>query len=54
MEDWKALPEKLKQHELSMKEETKPEDAWDQGRFFVLLVCVLGVEWFIRRRTGLL
>jgi hypothetical protein len=54
VEDWKALPEKLKQHELSLKEETKPEDAWDQGRFFVLLVCVLGVEWFIRRRTGLL
>ena len=51
---WDAIPEKLKAHELAMRAETKPEDAWDTMGVFSLIVCALGVEWFIRRRVGLL
>ena len=53
-EAWDSLPGRLTQHEESMTEESKPEDAWDRGDLFAALVLVLGMEWFIRRRTGLL
>ncbi len=49
-----TLPEKLKAYELSMKEEARPEDAWDTMGNFLLLVGILGLEWFTRRRVGLL
>jgi hypothetical protein len=51
---WDTLPEKLKAFELSMKEEARPEDAWDTMGNFLLLVGILGLEWFTRRRVGLL
>ena len=54
LDEWKTLPGKLREFERSMIEETKPEDAWDLPVVFMVLVCVLGAEWFIRRRGGLL
>ena len=54
LDGWDAIPEQLRDHELAMKEETKPEDVWDTMGNFLLLVGVLGVEWLIRRRAGLL
>jgi len=33
----------------------KPHDQeiWDAPFFFILLLCIMGVEWFVRRRSGL-
>jgi hypothetical protein len=53
-EQWPAIPRELVKLDLAKRMEVKPEDAWDKGSFFALLVGLLAVEWFVRRRTGLL
>ena len=49
-----SLPPKLKLFESLLCERTKPEDVWDRLPVFSLLVCLLGIEWLIRRASGLL
>lgn len=46
-------PEKVRAFERLTRLEIKPEDAWDTRTLFALLVCALGIEWLVRRRTGL-
>ena len=49
-----VLPGKLKLFESLLCERTKPEDVWDRLSVFSALVCLLGIEWLIRRASGLL
>ncbi|MBN1972394.1 MAG: VWA domain-containing protein [Sedimentisphaerales bacterium] len=49
-----SLPGKLKLFESLLCERTKPEDVWDRLPVFSALVCLLGIEWLIRRASGLL
>ena len=49
-----VLPGKLKLFESLLCERTKPEDVWDRLSIFGALVCLLGIEWLIRRASGLL
>jgi hypothetical protein len=53
LERLEELPEKVRDFELSMREEAKPVDLWDRGFVFALLTGLLAVEWFVRRRSGL-
>ncbi len=48
-----SLPEKVRTFERMTRMEIKPKDAWDTRAIFTLLVCLLGFEWFVRRRAGL-
>jgi hypothetical protein len=52
--DLGSLPSKLKLFESLLCERTKPEDVWDRLPVFSVLVCLLGIEWLIRRASGLL
>ncbi|MBN2590506.1 MAG: hypothetical protein JXA96_11650 [Sedimentisphaerales bacterium] len=49
-----SLTGKLKLFESLLCERTKPEDIWDRFPIFGILVCLLGIEWLIRRASGLL
>lgn len=49
-----TLPGKLKLFESLLCERTKPEDIWDRMPIFSILICLLGIEWLIRRASGLL
>jgi hypothetical protein len=48
------LPGKIKLYESLLCEQTKPEDIWDRLPIFSILVALLGIEWLIRRASGLL
>ncbi len=48
-----ALPEKVKVFEKLSCMRSKPRDIWDRLSVFGTLVCLLGVEWFVRRASGL-
>lgn len=47
------FPERLRQFELLAKEKGQPVDVWDRLSIFSLIVLVLCIEWFVRRRLGL-
>jgi hypothetical protein len=49
-----TLPDKVRAFETLAKERVKPIDIWDRLPVFSTLICVLGVEWFLRRASGLL
>ena len=49
-----ALPDKMQAFETLARERVKPKDIWDRLPVFSMLICVLGVEWFLRRASGLL
>jgi hypothetical protein len=49
-----ALPDKMQAFETLARERVKPRDIWDRWSVFGTLVCALGVEWFLRRASGLL
>ncbi|MBN1510242.1 MAG: VWA domain-containing protein [Sedimentisphaerales bacterium] len=49
-----ALPDKIQAFETLARERVKPRDIWDRLPVFGTLICVLGVEWFLRRASGLL
>ena len=53
LDRWDELPRLVTDFELSTRQETKPEDAWDTRSFFFALMALLALEWFVRRRTGL-
>jgi hypothetical protein len=48
-----TLPEKVRIFEKLSCMRTKPRDIWDRLSVFSVLVSLLGVEWFIRRASGL-
>jgi hypothetical protein len=48
-----TLPEKVRIFEKLSCFRSKPHDIWDRLSVFGVLVCLLGVEWFIRRASGL-
>jgi hypothetical protein len=48
-----TLPEKVRVFEKLSCFRSKPHDIWDRLSVFGVLVCLLGVEWFIRRASGL-
>lgn len=50
----KTLPDKIQAVEVLTRERIKPEDIWDRLPVFGMLICVLAVEWFVRRVSGLL
>jgi hypothetical protein len=47
------LPQRVKQFEERSREKLKAEDIWDRLPVFSLLVGLLTVEWFLRRKVGL-
>jgi hypothetical protein len=49
-----SLPDRMQEFETLAKERVKPRDIWDRLPVFSALICVLGVEWFLRRASGLL
>jgi hypothetical protein len=48
-----TLPEKVRVFEKLSCVRSKPHDIWDRLSVFGTLVCLLGVEWFVRRASGL-
>lgn len=49
-----TLPDKMQAFETLARERVKPKDIWDRLPVFGMLIGVLGVEWFLRRASGLL
>jgi len=47
------LPERVRVFEQLSCVRSKPHDIWDRLSVFGTLVCLLGVEWFMRRASGL-
>jgi len=47
------LPKKVKLFEQLSSERVKPHDIWDRLPIFLVLICILGFEWLIRRASGL-
>ena len=47
------LPEKVQEFEKLSCLKTKPHDVWDRMEVFAILIGALGLEWFIRRASGL-
>jgi hypothetical protein len=46
---WRLIDET---RHLDVQQETK-KTFWDTWMFFLALVCLLGVEWYLRKRWGL-
>lgn len=53
LEDLSSLPERVREFERLTQEKAKPRDAWDTFQVFAVLLGLLALEWFARRRTGL-
>ena len=53
LEDLSSLPGRVREFERLSQEKTKPRDAWDTLKVFAILMGLLALEWFARRRTGL-
>ncbi|TMQ01683.1 MAG: hypothetical protein E6L09_02500 [Verrucomicrobia bacterium] len=49
----KDLPRRVRQFEESSREKLKAQDIWDRLPVFSLLVGLLAMEWYLRRRLGL-
>ena len=49
----KELPKRVRQFEELSREKLKAQDIWDRLSVFSLLAGLLAVEWFLRRRLGL-
>jgi hypothetical protein len=53
IDDLGQLPGKVRQYEVSVAERAKPVDLWDRPAVFATLAALLSLEWFIRRRKGM-
>ncbi len=53
LEDLPELPARIKAFEQLFRAELRPQDVWDRGSVFGLLVALLGCEWLIRRLSGM-
>jgi hypothetical protein len=49
----KDLPRRVRQFEELSREKLKARDIWDKLPVFSLLVALLAMEWYLRRRLGL-
>jgi hypothetical protein len=49
----KDLPKRVRQFEEMSREKLKAQDIWDRLSVFSLLTGMLAMEWFLRRRLGL-
>ncbi len=47
------LPELLAQFQQMTREEEEPVDVWDRMALFSAIIGLLALEWFLRRRSGL-
>jgi len=47
------LPELLAEFEQLTREEEDPVDVWDRMALFSTIIVLLSLEWFLRRRSGL-
>jgi hypothetical protein len=47
------LPELLAEFEQLSREEEDPVDVWDRMALFSAIIVLLSLEWFLRRRSGL-
>lgn len=54
VKEWAQLPDVLEDQALARQTESKPHDVWDTWTVLLALMAALAVEWFMRRRTGLL
>jgi hypothetical protein len=52
-EDVWDLYEQLRRHRLSMLSPPRSEYIWDHGAIMTLLLLWIGIEWIVRRLTGL-
>lgn len=52
-EEWVTLPDLVEAYEAARYEEPKAKDAWDRFGIFSWLMALFAVEWFVRRRSGL-
>lgn len=48
-----TLPERVETFAQLTREHMQPEDIWDRGSVFTLVICLLGCEWLLRRVSGL-
>lgn len=53
LDEWESLANAVRDFELASHEELEAKDVWDTLRIFAILMGVLAVEWFIRRKSGL-
>jgi hypothetical protein len=51
--DLSSLPGKLQSAEASLSRKPEQKTAWDKPWVLASLMCLLGLEWYIRRRSGL-
>lgn len=47
------FPEKLRQAEKSLLKKSEPQSLWDQWPVLATILALLTVEWFVRRRAGM-
>ncbi len=52
-QDWHKLRGLAKEFEYASREVTKPDDVWDKLLIFLAVAGVLALEWFGRRKAGL-
>lgn len=53
LEELSELPERLAEAEAGRIRRTETDPWWDQGWLLASIVGVFGLEWFLRRRSGL-
>ncbi|MCA9413072.1 MAG: VWA domain-containing protein [Candidatus Omnitrophica bacterium] len=54
MDEWNTLPQRARDFTVASAPKVEPEDIWDKLSIFSLLMGVLGFEWLLRRKAGLL
>jgi hypothetical protein len=53
LSELKTLPDRIHTFEQLSREHLRPNDIWDRLSIFTLLICMLGLEWLVRRVYGL-
>ena len=54
VEEWPSLANEMLTRKLSSQIASKPVDAWDTPWLFSAIIGLLTIEWFIRRRAGMI
>ena len=53
LDDLSSLPDRITAFESLTKEDLKPIDIWDRWYVYAALLALFALEWFTRRRAGL-
>jgi uncharacterized membrane protein len=53
LDEMSRLPGLLKSAALAARQQEKPKDAWDNGNVFFCLISLFSIEWYFRRKWGL-